>query len=171
MKHTTYLLSLLICSMLLTAASCGRKTRTVQTKLDTYEEDLSEYRPLYDEGPIVENPEKRELEVELRPTHHVNEDLHTALDSIALYNAGTNYVEGYRLQVYLGKSREKALEVRDLLFQILPDERPEVLYDQPNYKVKVGKYTERMEAQKAYMKIQEEFPNAIVIPEKLWVEK
>lgn len=172
MKNTAKLIGALIVILAIGLPACkpSKKSRS-KVELDTYEEDLSSYRPVYDDAGTVKNPEKSEMEIVVKPTHHINEELDVALDSIADYNASFNYVQGYRLQVFLGKSREQALEIRDQLFQLLPEERPEVLYDQPNYKVKVGKYTERLEAQRAYLKVKEEFPKTIVIPERIRVNK
>jgi len=40
-------------------------------------------------------------------------------------------------------------------------------YDEPNFRVKVGKYYSRLDAQQDYSAIKEKFSSAIVIPERI----
>ena len=43
----------------------------------------------------------------------------------------------------------------------------EVVYAQPNFRVKVGKYYTRIDAQRDYVAVKKYFPTAIVIPDKV----
>ena len=49
----------------------------------------------------------------------------------------------------------------------LPDLSSEVEYAQPNFRVKVGKYYTRIDAQRDYIAVKKYFPTAIVIPDKV----
>ena len=71
------------------------------------------------------------------------------------------------MQVYSGPSRESASKARIDVFKVLMGFEPEVRYVQPNFKVKVGKFTDRLEAQWVYGQLKPEFPQAIIIPQRI----
>ena len=50
------------------------------------------------------------------------------------------------------------------------DLEPELVYNQPNYKVKVGKFLTRLEAQPLFTQLKKEFDNAIVAPERIYID-
>ena len=78
-------------------------------------------------------------------------------------------VDGYTIQVYSGVKREDALNVKKKLTQSLPDLESDVEYRQPNFRVRTGKYFNRLEAQKDYLAVKRHFPNAIVIPDRIGI--
>jgi hypothetical protein len=43
----------------------------------------------------------------------------------------------------------------------------ELEYEQPNFRVKTGKYFTRLEAEMDYAKVRQYFPAAIVVPDKI----
>gem|GEM_PF-4059268 len=58
----------------------------------------------------------------------------------------------------------------DILFRYIagpPESRPETKYEQPIYKVRVGEFGDRLEAQATYAELLEEFPDAAVIPSRI----
>ena len=54
-----------------------------------------------------------------------------------------------------------------MVYNILPDSRPETKYEQPIYRVRVGEFGDRLQAQNVYAELAEEFPGAIVIPSRI----
>jgi hypothetical protein len=91
------------------------------------------------------------------------------LDSIDRLNQNKKYIEGYTIQVYSGLKREDALNAKKTLATSLPNLETEVQYAQPNFRVKVGKYYDRINAQKDFLLVKRLFPSAIVIPDKITV--
>ena len=93
------------------------------------------------------------------------------LDSISDRNQEIRHIQGYTVQVYNGTSREAAQWSENRIYQIMDDAEPKIRYVQPNFKVKVGQFTDRLEAQKVYAKLKKEFPNAIIIPERIKISE
>ncbi|OSY86942.1 hypothetical protein WH52_13650 [Tenacibaculum holothuriorum] len=70
---------------------------------------------------------------------------------------------GFRIQLYNGlEKRAKSLKHR---FQIeFPGVYTKLSYKQPDWKIQVGNYKTRLQADRALAKIKEEFAGAIVVP-------
>ncbi|MEJ2004321.1 MAG: SPOR domain-containing protein, partial [Cyclobacteriaceae bacterium] len=78
-----------------------------------------------------------------------------------------DFVDGYTIQIYTGSSSDDARKLRGKAISLMDDDDVELFYDEPNFKVKVGQYFSRLEAQGDYGKLKEEFPMAIIIPDKI----
>tara|TARA_R110000850_G_scaffold199977_1_gene326151 strand:+ start:52333 stop:52716 length:384 start_codon:yes stop_codon:yes gene_type:complete len=69
--------------------------------------------------------------------------------------------DGYTIQLYYGELKEANTIIRD--YQRTRSIWPATIqYETPNYKVWVGNYTTRLEADRALMEIKRTFPNAFV---------
>jgi hypothetical protein len=90
--------------------------------------------------------------------------LDAVLDSIDRLNLSRRSIEGYTIQVYSGTNKDDALNVKKQLTQSVSGISSEVQYEQPNFKVRSGKYYTRLEAQKDFDQIKKFFPAAIVVP-------
>jgi hypothetical protein len=115
----------------------------------------------------VKDPDVRQRTGIVEPKYTVNKTIDPILDSIDRINLRRNFIDGFTIQVYSGLNREDALNTKKQLATSLPDLESEVHYAQPNFRVKVGKYFTRLDAQKDYVEIKKHFPTAIVIPEKV----
>lgn len=139
----------------------------------SYKEDLSKYRLSYDSVEVAATAMKTLQEIpvkgKIEPQTDITEELDSLLAEIAEDNA-RKVVTGYTILVYSGASREEASNAKDQIYRILPDSRPQIQYVQPYYKVKVGKFIDRLEVQKDYTTIKEEFPSALIIPERFTVQ-
>jgi hypothetical protein len=155
------------------AGCASPKSTTVSSAGPGYTEDLSVWRPKV-ETPVnntttttvnAPNDPKRTQYVE--PKYSVTNKLDTVLDSIDRYNKSKQFMDGFTIQIYAGMKREDALNAKKNLATSLPDLRSEVEYAQPNFRVKVGKYYTRIDAQQDFNAVKKYFPTAIVIPEKV----
>jgi hypothetical protein len=158
--------------VLLLAACAGPKktTTTTPTGATRYSEDLSLYRPKVEatptkDAPAQDNSRKQTPYVEAK--YSVNKKLDAVLDSIDRINLQRNFIDGFTIQVYSGLKREDALNTKKELTSTLPDLQSEVQYSQPNFRVKVGKYFNRLDAQRDYVDVKRHFPTAIIIPDKV----
>ncbi|MEX2350728.1 MAG: SPOR domain-containing protein [Flavobacteriaceae bacterium] len=69
--------------------------------------------------------------------------------------------DGYTIQLYYGELKEANTIIRD--YQRTRSIWPATIeYETPNYKVWVGNYATRLEADRALMEIKRTFPNAFV---------
>ncbi|GAB3330332.1 hypothetical protein GCM10027429_07490 [Marivirga atlantica] len=136
----------------------------------SYSEDLSEYRP---------KPENLEEKRAATPFRETSEDylaksdvtglLNAKLDTLAENNKAIRSVSGLTIQIYSGSSSDLAYQARDTAITVLPEIRTRVEYNQPIYKVRVGKFTEKLEAQRTLLKLKPKFPNAISVPTTIYI--
>mgnify|MGYP001463110392 FL=1 len=85
-------------------------------------------------------------------------------------NKKNDYIEGFTIQLYLGDNRILAEET-EIKFNKLDSLTKKItIFTQPNYRVKVGKYYNRFNANRDYNKFKKTFPNAIIIPEKIKIQ-
>ena len=149
-------------------------TPKLKTKSDTgdYVEDVSDYRPK------IQSDEALEIEHDtpsidkgpyVAPSHSINGEMSMIMDSIVYYNRDKAFYT-YTIQVYTGRHREEANQSREQVYRLLPEEKPELVYKQPSYKVNVGKYFDRVEAYKTLMKLREIFPSATLVMEQNYIE-
>lgn len=152
----------------------GCVTKPASMSSVDYDEDLSVHRPNYTDSLKLketallssENEKKTHTPPNLKPSHDVTASLNTFLDSTAQRNREYDFYTGYTVQVYSGAERQKAAETKDEVYMVLPDAKPAIHFESPFWKVKVGKFYSEIEAQKTYVKLKSEFPNAIIVPER-----
>jgi len=143
-------------------------TTSTQTK---YSEDISSLRPktVLEPDETTTSPETngQKQTAYVEPTHNINKQLDAVLDSISRIHLGQKYIEGYSIQVYSGTKRDEALDVKKKLVLSFPGIESDIQFQQPNFRVKAGKYLEQLDAQKDYMRLRHAFPNAIIIPDRI----
>lgn len=144
---------------------------TTSTQGGRYYEDLSGLRPKIDETEKVDTLKQdgttRDPKVYVEPKFTVNAQVDAVLDSIDRLNLSRKVVDGFTIQIFYGTRREDALNAKKDATIRIPEMEAEVQYLQPNFRVKVGRYFNRLQAQKDYEKIKQWFPNAILIPDKI----
>ncbi|HNP17900.1 MAG TPA: SPOR domain-containing protein [Fulvivirga sp.] len=152
--------------------SCSPSATTSTSSVETYSEDISVLRPSFEEAPDNTKESiatKEKIESYPEPKHDVTKQLNSVLDSIDRIKANINFVDGYTVQVYSGINSEEAKIARGKVYSLIPDAAPILKYDEPNFKVKVGKFYSRLEAQKTYYQLKKRFPSAIIIPERIYI--
>ena len=72
---------------------------------------------------------------------------------------------GYRIQIYFGSDRKAAKEKQQKFKSKYPDLSSEVYTDyfQPNWKVRVGNFYRKIDAQKLMMKLENEFGDVFLV--------
>jgi len=162
------LLFVAVAGLLITGCKPSQQTtKTTSSQDGKYSEDLSSLRPkeeLVHNNASTPDNIKRDPKAYVEAKFTVNKQLDAVLDSIDQMNLNARFVEGFTIQVYSGKNREEALNVKKQLTLSAPNLTTEVQYEQPNFKVKSGKYFTRLEAQKDFEQIKKSFPTAIVVP-------
>lgn len=140
-----------------------------------YNEDLSGVRPKTEEATKTDTLKtktvKRDTKSYVEPKYTVNKQLDAVLDSIDRINLNRKFIDGFTIQVYSGQKREEALIVKKDLSAYMPNLEADVHYNQPNFRVKAGKYFNQLEAQKDYQMVKTLFPNAIIVPDKIAINQ
>jgi len=70
---------------------------------------------------------------------------------------------GYRIEVINSKDRNKVFAVKSRLYQQYPELKPYLLYQEPNYKLRVGNFKTPDEAEPYLRQLSKMFPNGVYI--------
>ncbi|VAW18886.1 FIG01019282: hypothetical protein [hydrothermal vent metagenome] len=87
------------------------------------------------------------------------------VDLLAIYkssNASNNY---YRIQVGFG-SHAKAQKIKSNVEQDFPDMYSKIDFDSPTYRVRLGKFKTKLEAERKFMEVRKKYPNAMLLKPK-----
>ncbi len=144
-------------------------------KLDSYQEDLGKVRP----RTAWEKPEEllvKEEPIELSSykldePKSENTRINEAIKKIASYNSSISEMPGYRIQVYSGNSRPGFEQAKSYILQHFPDLEIYESYSQPTYRVKVGDFLKKMNAEMYYSSLVGRFSAAKIIMDNVDVQK
>ncbi len=78
-------------------------------------------------------------------------------------------IPGFRVQVYQGSSRAKAKEIRDLMVQQYSKLGVYMGFRQPDFRVRIGDFRDKAEAQAYLQMLKSEYPSAFVVPDKVLI--
>ncbi|MFY0607373.1 MAG: SPOR domain-containing protein [Cyclobacteriaceae bacterium] len=164
MRHTRIII------LILAVSFWGCKTSSVTSSTaSSYSEDLTQLRP---EMTPLKNNNKDLVVVQNDgkvPNNHLKAELDSVNQIIIANNLSREFVDGYTIQIYTGNDRKEADRAAETASYLLLDIDPKVEYAQPNYKVKVGQYVNRLEAHEVFEKLKESFPLALLIPDRIRV--
>ncbi len=137
-----------------------------------YHEDLSKLRPKIEKQSemIVTKDTVIEKPVVIIPSKTVNAKVDAVLDSIDLFNLMRKYIDGYTIQIYSGQKREDAMTTKKKMQDEVPALIATLQYQQPKFRVTVGKYFSKLEAQKDLLVLRRKFSAAILVPEKILIK-
>lgn len=85
------------------------------------------------------------------------------------FNKSLKKVNGYKIQLFYGneKNSHKIKEESEALF---PDISTKIIFSSPQWKVQVGNYRTRLEADRNLIDIKKEYPGAIVIASEIDID-
>jgi hypothetical protein len=160
--------------LLIVASACATSTKATKTTTENKEaeasiviaEDLSNYRPRYSISDVATTPATRS-----NPANHVNNKVEALMDTIASVNKNIKYAQGYRILAYNGSERQTVMDLRKSILKRVPEEKDYLTYQQPNFKLKIGDFFTRIEAQQVLNKIQDLLPNALIVQEQITINK
>jgi hypothetical protein len=158
-------------------SACAPKIIPSQaSKQGSNQEDLSAYRTPYtfERETYQGTGEPKSPEIYLQfDTLIQKNDVTKALDALLDYKAPVwsgkifdkKNFEGFRIQIYRGKSREAASKARQRSYELFPNQTPYMIYSAPSYRVRVGDFLEPAEYQPILKRLKREFPEAMVVPD------
>jgi hypothetical protein len=83
-----------------------------------------------------------------------------------LYNENHQTIPGYRIQIYFdsgNNSKNKAILTKNEFNNKYKDIEAYIIYQEPNYKIRVGNFRTRFEAQGFLNKLLKDYPNAFIV--------
>lgn len=135
-----------------------------------YHEDLSKWRPKAEYTQPIKTADTLHAKADIKPTKNINSKIDGILDSINQFNALNKFIDGYTIQIYSGQKREDAMNAKKKLQEEIPQLTSTLLYQQPKFRVTVGKYFTKLEAQPDLLKLRKKFSAAILVPEKVSIK-
>jgi hypothetical protein len=85
-------------------------------------------------------------------------------------NQKRNGTDGYRLEIFFSsdtKAREQAVRVKNEFNLVFPDIASYMLFQTPNFKVRIGDFRNKSEALKAKAHIASKYPNAFIVKDNI----
>lgn len=79
-------------------------------------------------------------------------------------------IEGFRIEIFFeagNYSKNQALEAKSKFVQQFPEVPSYLIFQQPYYKVRVGDFRSKMEAQKFLHHIEYDYPQAFVVKDEI----
>jgi hypothetical protein len=152
-----------VCFLLITFNCFAQKNKP-------YHEDLSRLRPKFEQqtDTKIEKDTTKEIKIAaVTPTKTVNAKVDVILDSLDLFNLMRKYIDGYTIQIYSGQKREEAMNTKKKMQEEVPELIASLQYQQPKFRVTVGRYFTKLEAQKDLLALRRKFSTAILVPEKI----
>ena len=96
----------------------------------------------------------------------VNIDQSKAIDKLLEFKKDINTVETFKIQVYSGSSSSAASNVKAEFKQSYGQWPVEMVFNTPNYKIWVGNFRDRLEADRALLRIKKNYMNAFIFKPK-----
>ncbi|MCK8491891.1 SPOR domain-containing protein [Spirosoma sp. RP8] len=178
----------------LTGCATSRPTVSNNSSINynSYNEDLAATRPVYNASPAgrsptatrpatpapvsppaTASPRKNDVSKPAVPVEalHVNRKLDMVIDTLAVKNRAVRYAPGYRIQVYVGNQRQEIDKIKLLIYQNFPELSPYLTYNQPTYKLKVGDFMRRIDAERYYASIRQLLPSSQLQPDKVEIRR
>lgn len=140
---------------------CGTTKRTDKaSRNEELKEFLAKYEKTFD--PSSYNPDVESIKTEEKKIFIELESANNT--EIALPET----LPGFRIQVLFTTEIEEANKIRDSLNNTLPDEWVYIIFDTPYYKVRVGNFIDRYEAQKLLKKLTSSgYNEAWIVPDRI----
>lgn len=93
--------------------------------------------------------------------------LDTLLKRTVQKNKENPTIEGYRIQIHYGSNRQKARRIEKNFEQSYPGHDADLIYEQPYFKIRIGKFRNKIEAHKLYYEIKKDFSSAFIVPDEI----
>jgi hypothetical protein len=100
-----------------------------------------------------------------------SKSIDSLLKKVKIQNEQKKTNSGYRIQIYSGPQRNKANEIKALFFDKYPNHGSYVIYQQPNFKVRVGDFASRLEAYKFLKEIEPEYETVYMVKDEIKINK
>ncbi|WP_422081761.1 SPOR domain-containing protein [Ulvibacterium sp.] len=82
-----------------------------------------------------------------------------------IYKSAKESTEHYRIQVGFG-SFDQAQEIQMEVEEDFPELPSKIDFDSPTYRVRVGKFKDKLEAERKFLEVREKYPNAMLLKPK-----
>jgi hypothetical protein len=103
--------------------------------------------------------------------NYLSDSLRLLMDTLSKLNQRAPF-QGYRIVLYTGPDRQKALITKGKAMKYLSDNTKIYYnYERPYFRVKIGNYFDRLTAYPTFVRLKKVFPKAILVPEPITIRK
>ena len=99
----------------------------------------------------------------------VSIDQNKEIDKLLEFKKDLSTVNAFTIQIYSGSSgsaRSEAQKTKAQVTTLFPDWSNSIEYEQPNYKIRVGNFRTRLEADRALIDVKKSYANAFILQPK-----
>lgn len=96
-----------------------------------------------------------------------SEDINKLLNKHIAFNKAKGGIDGYRIQIFFdagNRSKGRAYATKSNFILKYPNTRAYITYEAPNYKVRIGNFRTKLDAEHFKHKILEDYPASFTIP-------
>jgi hypothetical protein len=163
-------------------SACSSSFLSRNKATNSYSEDLSKFRPRYEyvdkfveskatpEG-VSSKSTVNETTAHAGKSASVDKELATILQTINQQNKAVKFMPGFRIQIYVGNIRSEADGAKAYVYRNFPDMSPYITFSQPTYRVKIGDFMTKSEAEQVLSSIKQQYPTSVIIADKIEIEK
>lgn len=149
-------------------SSCAAMSQKHKGSVEPYYEDLSIVRPVFiNPDTLTGKPTTPVVTTPQAFSNDASKKVNARIDSLAEINKKYSTMDGYRILVYTGTSSDEAQKIRQLVYAYNSDLNVYTQYKQPSHRVKVGDFTNRVEANYILNDLKQSFPNAMIVPDQI----
>ncbi len=86
---------------------------------------------------------------------------------LEVYRITNSQINFYTIQVGFG-TYEEAEELKDLVQIDFPQWKPKIIFDSPTYRVRIGNFRTKLEAERKFLEVRKKYPAALILkPEQV----
>ena len=85
---------------------------------------------------------------------------------LELYKKSLDKNDYYRIQVGFVSNNEKAQEIKSNVEIDFPDLPSQIDFDSPTYRIRVGKFKSKLEAERKFNEVRKKYPDAMLLKPK-----
>lgn len=137
-----------------------RRTPDAAPAADPYMADVARFRPSI-KGQVAGTPVASASTSRADVTVRADAQLET----LAAAGRAIKTAPGYRILAYTGASRDEAMRIRTAVIRRDPLEKDYLQYEQPTFRLKIGDYLTRLEAEQALARWRDVIPQGLLIAE------
>ncbi len=85
---------------------------------------------------------------------------------LEIYKKSLDKTDYYRIQVGFVSNNEKAQEIKSNVEIDFPELPSQIDFDSPTYRIRVGKFKSKLEAERKFNEVRKKYPNAMLLKPK-----
>jgi hypothetical protein len=102
--------------------------------------------------------QQKEGELKIESSGRIDE----VIEQKKKYNKSLKTIKGYRIQLFYGNEKE-SYKIRDEFKKLFPEISTIIIFSSPQWKVQVGNFKTRLEADRTLVDIKIKYPAAIIL--------